>query len=103
MDPHTVGLIGGIAGGILGLMGGAAGTYFSLKSARSPHEWRLIIKVSILFITAVAGFLILLWFTPVSIRPLVWLPYLPLLYWGIRSTNQKLLQLREAEAENANA
>jgi hypothetical protein len=38
MDERTMGLIGGIVGGLLGMVGGGVGTYYSLKNAASPHQ-----------------------------------------------------------------
>ena len=38
MSPQMVGLVGGIAGSVIGLLGGAIGTYFSIKNTRTDAE-----------------------------------------------------------------
>jgi len=56
MDP---GMIGGIAGGVIGCMGGAIGTYFSIVNTTRPRERALMIRFSVacwLWIAAALAF-----------------------------------------------
>ena len=49
MDWITVaGWIGPVVGGGIGLLGGAIGTYCTIKNTRGPRERRFAIKASIL-------------------------------------------------------
>lgn len=46
MDPERFGLYGGIAGSVIGVMGGLIGTYCSLKYATRPRERALTILLA---------------------------------------------------------
>jgi fatty acid desaturase len=98
MDPATVGLVGGIGGGVIGLMGGALGTYFSIKNTAGPRERAFMVKVAALGWVAVTAFLAALWFTPSPYRFLWWLPYGLLLPWAIRTGNRRQEEIRREEA-----
>lgn len=39
-----IGLIGGIAGGLIGVAGGIVGTYFSIKNTRGPKERQFMVQ-----------------------------------------------------------
>jgi len=47
MEPGAIGLIGGIGGSVIGLMGGAAGRYFSIRNTKTPAERAFMVKVSV--------------------------------------------------------
>jgi uncharacterized membrane protein YfcA len=98
MDPGTVGLIGGIAGGVVGVFGGAVGTYFSIKNTGGPRERALMVRMAALTWVAVTAFLAALWLTPQLYQPLLWLPYLLLLTFGIRFGNRRQEQIRREES-----
>lgn len=59
MEPQMAGLIGGIAGGAIGLMGGAIGTYFSIKNVRTEAERRFMIRCAVAMWIGLVGFVIL--------------------------------------------
>jgi len=98
MDPATTGLIGGIGGSVIGLMGGALGTYFSIKNTAGPRERAFMIKAAALAWVAVTAFLAAMWFTPSPYRFLLWLPYLVALPWAIRAGNRRQDRIRREEA-----
>lgn len=98
MNPATIGLLGGIGGSVLGLMGGALGTYASIKNTAGPRERAFMVKVAALAWVAVTAFLAALWFTPFPYRFLLWLPYLLALPWAIRAGNRRQDRIRREEA-----
>jgi Ca2+/Na+ antiporter len=89
MDDKTIGLIGGIAGTLIGITGGVLGVYFSLKSAKTDEERRFLVlhtAVSIPVFFILLGIVLWLRFTlprTVSWIPLLamWVPLLPYLIW----------------------
>jgi hypothetical protein len=97
MDPGTIGLIGGIGGGVIGVFGGAIGTYFSIKNTAGPRERAFVVRVAAFTWVAITAFLGALWLTPQLYQPLLWLPYLLLLTWGIRFGNQRQQEIRREE------
>lgn len=97
MDPSTIGLIGGIGGSVLGLTGGAIGTYCSIRNTAGPRERAFMIKAAVLAWVSVTMFLAALWFTPFPYRFLLWPPYLLLLPWAIRAGNRRQEQIRREE------
>lgn len=101
MDPRTIGLIGAIAGAVLGGLGGAIGTYFSIKNATGPRERAFMKRASVAGWVAITGFLAALWVTPQSYRTLLWLPYLLLLPLAIRACNRRQEQIRSEETMHA--
>jgi hypothetical protein len=66
------GMVGGIAGGVIGCMGGAIGTYFSVVNASRPRERALTIRFAAacwLWLAAVAAW--------TFVVPRVWLASCP--------------------------
>jgi hypothetical protein len=90
-------LIGAMAGGALGIAGGAAGTYFSIKNTDGPRERRFMIRVAVAGWAAITAFLALLYFTPEPYRWLLWLPYGILLAAGILWCNRRQAAIRIEE------
>lgn len=92
------GLIGGLVGGGLGVVGGAIGTYFSIKNTLGPRERSFMVKVSVIAWVAITVFLIGLLMLPKPYNFLLWAPYGIALPLSIRWCNQRQLNIRAAEA-----
>jgi hypothetical protein len=97
MDASQVGLIGGLLGGALGVLGGAAGTFFSIKNTSGPDERAFMVRVAIaawLIISAfIAGQLLL----PRPYNWLLWIPYGIGLPFSIIWLNRRQAQIRSDE------
>ena len=93
MDNGMVGLVGGIAGGVLGTMGGVIGTFFSIKNTNGPGERAFVIRAAALCWLGITAFLACLFLLPRPWGWLLWVVYLPALFWFIRWANR-----RQAEA-----
>jgi hypothetical protein len=76
MDPGTIGVIGGIGGRVIGLLGGAVGTYFSIKNTVGCRGRAFMVRMAAVTWVTVAAFLAVLWLTPQLYQPLLWLPHL---------------------------
>ena len=70
-----IGLIGGILGSVLGIAGGAVGTYFSIRNTQGPMERAFMIRASIVVWLALIVFLAALLLLPDPWRLLAWIPY----------------------------
>ncbi len=88
MDGGLVGLVGGIAGGVVGVMGGIVGTYFSIKNTNGPKERAFAIRAAVLCWLGVSDFLACLCLLPLCWRLLLWIVYLPSLFWFIKWANE---------------
>ena len=95
MDVGTVGGI--IIGGIIGLAGGAVGTYASIKNTGGPRERQFMVRVAIAAWVGITLFLILLFVLPSPYRWLIWIPYGVALPLGIISLNRKQQAIRKDE------
>ena len=93
------GLIGGIVGSVLGVLGGAIGTWFSVANTNSPAERSFMIKVSICFWVAIILFLALLLTIPQPYNMVMWVFYGILLPVGIVRTNKRLAEIRSRETD----
>jgi len=93
-----IGLAGGMLGSALGVMGGAVGTYFSIKNTAGPRERSLMIGVSVAVWIAVSAFLAGVMLLPPPFNLLTWVPYVIALLLSIRWLNRRHLQIRAEEA-----
>ena len=91
------GLVGGVVGSVIGITGGAVGTYFSIKNTNGPHERAFMVRCSVIGWIALLTFLALLLLLPTPYNFLVWIPYGILLPWSIITLNRKQAAIREAE------
>ncbi len=94
------GWIGGIAGCVIGLVGGIIGTYFSIKRTNGPLERSFMIKSAIVCWIAILIFLGMLLCLPNSYRWFMWIPYSILLPLGIVFGNRKQQAIRQQESQN---
>ena len=101
MDPGTIGLIGGIGGSVIGVLGGAIGTYFSIKNTAGPRERAFMIQVSAMFWIAIIAFLAALWWVPLPGRALLWVLYGISLPMAIRAANRRQSQIHREESAAA--
>lgn len=92
------GLIGGIAGCVLGAVGGLIGTWATIRNTDGPRERAFTIKASIIGWIGCITFLVLLLVLPTPWRYALWIPYGILLPLGIITWNRKQQQIRTAEA-----
>ena len=93
----NAGMVGGLIGSIIGLAGGAIGTYFSIKNTKGPLERAFMIKASVIAWIAISVFLILMFLLPNPYRHWLWVPYGILLPLGIIKLNKKVAEIREFE------
>jgi len=95
----TPGLVFGIAlGASLGVLGGAIGTYFSIKNTFGPRERAFMIRISIITWIAVSMFVAALMLLPKPYNFLLWIPYCIALPLAIMRWNRKQLEIRNQES-----
>jgi hypothetical protein len=82
----------------LGVLGGAIGTYFSIKNTRGPKERAFIVRVSIRTWIAVSIFVAALMLIPKPYNLLLWIPYAIALPVTIVRWNRKQMEIRREEA-----
>src|SRR5437773_8426296 len=97
MDGASVGWLGGTVGGILGLAGGAVGTYASIKNTGGPRERQFMARVAIAAWVGITLFLVLLFVLPNPYRWLIWIPYGVALPLAILTLNRKQQAIRSDE------
>ena len=90
--------IGSIGGGLLGILGGIIGTYFSIKNTNGPRERQFTIKASAVVWVAVTIFLILLLSLPKPYNTFLWIPYVILLPISIKYWNKRQIEIRRNES-----
>lgn len=91
---------GGIAGCILGLIGGMIGTFASIRNTSGPRERAFTIKASIVGWIVGLIFISLLLLIPSPWRFFLWLPYGILLPFGIITWNRTQQRIRAEESQN---
>lgn len=99
-DEMNLGLIGGIAGCVIGMIGGLIGTFASIRNTSGPRERAFTIKASIIGWIAALSFLALLLLLPTPWRFYLWLPYGILLALGIATWNKTQQRIRAEESQS---
>src|SRR5262245_7632232 len=94
MDP---GLIGGLVGSVVGLAGGAIGTYVSIRNTVGPRERAFMIRVARVIWIAVTGFVVAVLIVPYPYKWVLWVAYVPLLLTAIVWGNRRQRQIRAEE------
>ena len=97
------GLVGGIAGAVIGVLGGLAGTYFSIKTTVGPRERRFMIRAAIVAWVAVSAFVVGLLALPRPYNLLLWIPYAIALPLGLLWSNRRQRLIRDEEGAAARA
>ncbi len=96
----NAGLIGGIAGCVIGTIGGLIGTFASIRNTSGPRERAFTIKASIIGWVAGIIFLALLLLLPSPWRFFLWLPYGVFLPIGIITWNKTQQRIKQEESQN---
>jgi len=91
------GIAAGIIGAVIGIAGGAFGTYLSIKNTLGPRERQLMVRASIATWMGVTLFLLLLLLLPSPYRWFLWIPYVVVLPLAILSLNRKQKAIRTEE------
>src|SRR5882724_10114522 len=91
------GTVGGIIGGVIGLAGGAIGTYASIKNTGGPRERQFMVRAAGAAWVGITLFLALLFVLPSPYRWLIWIPYGVALPLAIVTLNRKQQAIRSAE------
>ncbi|SHK41274.1 hypothetical protein SAMN02745181_3757 [Rubritalea squalenifaciens DSM 18772] len=91
------GTLGAIIGSGIGLLGGIAGSYFSIRNTQSAVERRFMIKATLNFWLGISIFLTLLFTLPGNYGPLAWTPYAIFLPLGIRHFNRRQMEIRSKQ------
>jgi len=94
------GIIGGILGSIIGIAGGAFGTYCSIKGTNGPRERSFMIKYAVFTWIFVITFLVLFFVLPKPYNLFMWIPYAIFLPIGIIYVNKHLLAIRKEEIQH---
>jgi hypothetical protein len=93
-----LGLIGGIIGGALGVLGGAVGTYFSIKNTSGPRERAFMIRIAIFTWILITAFVCGLFALPRPFNFLLWVPYGIALPLAVLWCNRRQSKIRAEEA-----
>jgi len=99
----NIGLIGGIAGTVIGVTGGVIGTWASVRNTSSPRERAFVVKASVIGWVAAIVFITLLLVLPSPWRFLLWVPYGIALPLGILTWNRKQQRIRQEESQDTAA
>ena len=97
MDDRMVGLVGGIAGSVIGEMGGLVGTYFSIKTTNGPRERAFMVRAAVLCWLGITAFLAGLFLMPRPWNMLLWAVYVPALMVFIQWANLGQARARAEE------
>jgi cell division protein FtsW (lipid II flippase) len=96
-----VGTVGGIIiGCVIGLAGGAVGTYASIRNTDGPRERRFMVRTAVVAWVGITIFLVLLFVLPNPYRWLIWIPYGVALPLAIVALNRKQQAIRLDETRS---
>jgi hypothetical protein len=93
------GVIGGLVGSVIGVLGGAVGTWFSIRNTASPRERAFMVRVAVAAWIIITAFLAALMLVPQPYTWLLWIPYGIGLPVGILWTNRRQAQIRREDAQ----
>lgn len=94
----NAGVVGGIAGCVIGLAGGLVGTYATIHNTSGPRERRFTVRAAVIGWLACLVFLAGLFFLPNPYRFFMWIPYGILLPLGINRWNREQMRIRQEES-----
>jgi len=89
--------IGGILGSVFGILGGAVGTYFSIRNTSSPRERRFVIRAAILVWIALGLTALAVFYLP-TLRVWAWVPICVMVVVGVPLLNRRQELIRREEA-----
>jgi len=95
------GLIGGMAGVVLGMAGGVIGTWCALKNVNGPKERAFMRRAVTIGWIAIILFLSLLLLLPNPYRWFVWIPWSLFFSVGLRPLIRKHDEIRREESRAA--
>lgn len=98
MTPAT---IGAIAGTSLGVLGGALGTYLSVRNVSGPRQRKVALRAAVAWWLGAGAFVGLMLVLPPAQRVWLWVPYGLLLPVGIAVTNRAFARAGAADREAA--
>jgi hypothetical protein len=75
MDGTTIGWIGAIAGTLIGIAGGAFGTYRSITSAGTPEARKVMVRIFVYVWGLLSVFVALMFALPSPYGFLSWIPF----------------------------
>ena len=105
MDKNTLMRIaiwaGPILGGLLGILGGAMGTYFSIKNTKGPRERAFMVRASVVCWFGVIIFVLGTWFVPVPYKYGLITIYVVGLLLAVRYWNRRQAAIRAEESKHA--
>ncbi len=84
-------------GSAIGVLGGAVGTWCSIRNSGGPLERAFMVRVALLCWLTVTAFLVALWFTPSPYEVLLCLPEMAVLHVALLVGNRKLVQIRKLD------
>lgn len=96
-----IGIVAGVSGGVIGVLGGAVGTYFSIKNTCGPKERAFMMQAAAVCWLGVALFLGLMLLLPKPCRFLLWIPYAIVLPLAIVYGNRTQQRIRREESGHA--
>jgi hypothetical protein len=100
-DVMDAGTVGGLVGSAIGVLGGALGTYFSIKNTSGPKERSFVVRAAVVAWLAVLALVAGLLLIPRPYNWFLWIPYGVLLAVGIRYWNRKQAEIRNQETRRA--
>ena len=101
MDPEMMGWVGAVAGSVAGVLGGAIGSYYSVRNTAGPRERAFVVRAVVVGWALGIAFVVGLWLLPHPERHWLWLPYAVLLPLGIVAWNRRQAQIRQEESGRA--
>ena len=90
----------GLLGAIVGLLGGAVGTYLSIKNTSRPKERRFMLKTALVLWIVLGVMVFLLFIIPIPQRWLLWIPFfivMTAMPFAILAGNKRQAQIRSEE------
>jgi Ca2+/Na+ antiporter len=97
MEPYLP-YIGGVAGSLIGILGGAYGTWCALQATQGPRERGFMVRAAIGTWILVLAFAAGLFLLPTPYNYLLWLLYVPGLVLGVMWLNKQQASIRQQEA-----
>ena len=97
MDGQNIGWMLGLGGGLIGVLGGALGTWMGIRNTNGPRERAFMIRVAAACWVAVLAMLGLQIVLPPPWRYLLWIPYVIALSLGIPRLNRTQQRIRREE------
>lgn len=92
---------GPVLGGLIGILGGAIGTYFSIKNTKGPHERAFMVRASVVCWVGVTIFVLGIWFVPAPYSYGLVAIYVVALVLAIRYWNRRQAAIRAQESNRA--